>query len=106
MVVAANPADPTGDEVSVARILVLHEHAIPSEDRRRAVAFGNLTVLEVDFRKDAEAAHYPRDGIPVHFNEAFRLRKDGFLCADHRRHAGLLSPCRSGSYPVVSLVPR
>ena len=42
MVVAADPADPAGDEMGVARILALHEDAVAAEDRRGAVTLGDL----------------------------------------------------------------
>ena len=53
VVVAADPADPAGDEVRVARILALHEDAVAAEDRRRAVALGDGLLLEVDLGVDA-----------------------------------------------------
>ncbi len=41
VVVAADAADATRDEVGVARVLALHEDAVATEDRRRAVALGH-----------------------------------------------------------------
>ena len=69
VVVAADAADPAGDEVRVARILALHEKAVATEDRRRAVALGDGVVREVDLRVDAEAADDAGDGIPGHLHE-------------------------------------
>ena len=42
VVVAADAADAAGDEVGVARVLALHEDAVAAEDRRGAVALGDL----------------------------------------------------------------
>src|SRR5262249_39556112 len=78
MIVAADAADATRDEVRVARILPLHEHAVAAEHRRRAVAFRDFTVLEVYFRIDAEVADDPRDRIPVHLDEVAFLGAYGF----------------------------
>ena len=68
MVVAADPADARRDEVSVARILALHEDRIAAKDRRRAMALGNFARVDVDLRIDAEAADDPRDRIPRHLD--------------------------------------
>jgi hypothetical protein len=64
MVVAADVADPAGDEVGVAWMLALHEDAVAAEDRRRAVVLANLFVLEVDRCVDPEAAHNAGDRVP------------------------------------------
>ena len=69
VVVAADAADAAGDEVRVARVLALHEDAVAAEDRRRAVALGDLAVLEVDLGVDAQAADDPGDRIPVHLDQ-------------------------------------
>src|SRR5262249_4082958 len=74
VIVAANPADAARNEMRVAGIFVFHEHAVAAENRGRAVTFGHLFVLEIDFREDAEAADDASDRIPAHFDEAFRLR--------------------------------
>ena len=66
VVVAADAADTAGDEVGVARVLALHEDAVAAEDRRGAVALGDLPVGEVDLGVDAEAAHDPGDRVPGH----------------------------------------
>ena len=70
VVVAADPADPAGDEVRVARVLALHEDRVAAEDRRGAVALGDLLLPEVDLRVDAEAADDPGDRVPGHLDEA------------------------------------
>src|SRR4029077_850116 len=70
VVVTADAADTAGDEVRVARGLALHEDAVTTEDRRRAVALDDLLLAEVDLRVDAQAAHDPGDGIPVHLHNA------------------------------------
>src|SRR5215831_5587822 len=106
VVVAANPADAAGNEVRIARVLVFHEYAVTAEYGRRAVALSYMLVLEIDLRKDAEAADDPRDRVPVHLDETFGLRKDGFPGCDHRGHDGLLRLSVAGSYPVVNRVPR
>ena len=69
VVVAADAADAAGDEMGVARIFALHEDAVAAEDRRGAVALGDLAVLEIDLGVDAEAADDPGDRIPVHLDE-------------------------------------
>ena len=69
VVVAADSADATGDEVRVARILALHEDRVAAEDRRGAVALDDLSVVEVDLGVDAEAADDAGDGIPRHFHQ-------------------------------------
>ena len=45
MVVAADAADAAGDEMSVARILALHEDAVAAEDRRGAMALSTTFTL-------------------------------------------------------------
>ena len=69
VVIAADPADPAGDEMGVARILALHENAVSAEDRRRAVALRHLAIVEIDLGVNAEAADDPRDRIPVHLHQ-------------------------------------
>src|SRR5215472_6185917 len=69
VVVTADPADPAGDEVRVARVLALHEDAVAAEDRRGAVALGDRLGLEVDLGVDTQAAYDPRDGIPRHLGQ-------------------------------------
>ena len=73
VVVAADAADATGDEVGVAGILPFHEHAIAAEYGRRAIALRDLLVGEVDLGVDAEAADNPGDGVPGHFNQFARF---------------------------------
>ncbi len=74
VVVAADAADAAGDEVGIARILALHEDAVAAEDGRRAVALRHAAILEVDLGIDAEAAHDPRDRVPVHLDKLARRR--------------------------------
>ena len=69
VVVAADSADPAGDEVRIARIFALHEDAIAAEDGGGAVAFGHLAIFEVDLGEDAQAAHDPGNRIPVHLHQ-------------------------------------
>ena len=90
VVVAADPADPAGDEVRVARVLALHEDAVAAEDRRRAVALGDVLLLEVDLGVDAEAADDAGDRVPRHLGEV-GLRS---AVVGHRCHR---SPVPSGS---------
>ena len=73
VVIAANPADPAGDEVGVARVLALHEYAVTAEDRRSAVALGDSPVGKVDLGVDAEAADDPGDRVPRHLDQMRRL---------------------------------
>ena len=70
VVVAADAADAAGDEVGVARVLALHEDAVAAEDRRRAVALGDLALAEVDLGVDPEAADDAGDRVPRHLDEA------------------------------------
>ena len=75
VVVAADPADPAGDEVRVARVLALHEDRVAAEDRRRAVALGDRRSAEVDLRVDPEAADDAGDRVPRHLDEAGSSRR-------------------------------
>ena len=86
VVVAADAADPAGDEVGVARVLALHEDAVAAEDRRGAVAFGDLPVGEVDLGVDAQAAHDPGDRIPRHFDKLPGIGPRGSFRSGHGRH--------------------
>ena len=70
VVIAADAANPAGDEMSVARVLALHEDAIAAEDRRGAMALDDLPIGEVDLGIDAQAADDPRDRIPRHLLDA------------------------------------
>src|ERR1700716_2186748 len=81
VVVAADPADPAGDEVGVAGVLALHEDAVAAEDRRGAVALDDLALGEVDLGVDAQAAHDPRDRVPRHLHQAVCLL--GSCCGRH-----------------------
>ena len=74
VVVAADPADPAGDEVRVARVLALHEDRVPAEDRRGAVTLLDDLLLEVDLRVDAEAADDASDRIPRHLDDVAAAR--------------------------------
>src|SRR5581483_3714605 len=85
MVVTTDAADAAGDEVRVPRVLALHEDAVATEDRRGAVALDDPLLLEVDLGIDAQAAHDPRDGIPVHLDDA------GVLGSSHRLSLSLLA---------------
>ena len=69
VVVAADAADPAGDEVGVARVFALHEDAVAAEDRRGAVALGDLAVGEIDLGVDAQAADDPGDRVPGHLDQ-------------------------------------
>ena len=84
VVVAADAADPAGDEVGVARVLALHEDAVAAEDRRGAVALGDLPVGEVDLGVDAQAAHDPGDRVPRHLDE-LALARRGLFARDESR---------------------
>ncbi len=82
VVVAANAADPTGNEVGVARILALHEEAVAAEDRRSAVAFGHLALAEIDLGVDPEAADDARDRVPCHLDQTVLVLRE--LLGGHR----------------------
>ena len=68
VVIAADAANPAGDEMGITRILVLHENAVAAEDGGGAVALGDDLVREIDLRVDAEAADDARDRVPRHFS--------------------------------------
>jgi hypothetical protein len=69
MVVPANPANTAGDEVGVARILPLHENAIATKNRRRAIAFRYAPIIKIDLREDSEASYDPGDWVPIHVHQ-------------------------------------
>jgi hypothetical protein len=79
VVVAADAADTARDEVRVARVLALHEHAVAAEDRRRRLARDDLAVVEVDLRVEAEVPDDPRDRVPRHVDDVSGLRLDSLL---------------------------
>ena len=106
VVVAADPADPAGDEVRVAGVLALHEDAVAAEDRGGAVALRDPLGLEVDLGVDAEAADDPGDRVPGHLGELGLLGRLGFVF--YGRHqittssgsrCGVRSPSRATSVP-------
>ena len=68
MIIAANTADSAGNKMRVARIFPFHENAIATKDGGRAVTLGDLPVGKIDFCVDAETAHNPGDGIPIHLH--------------------------------------
>src|SRR5207302_6027424 len=85
VVVAADPADPAGDEVRVAGIFALHEDTVAAEDRRGAVALRDPLGLEVNLGVNAKAADDPGDGIPGHLGELGLVgRGDFFFYGGHR----------------------
>ena len=59
MVIAADSANAAGDEVRVPRILALHENAVPAKDGRGAMTLGDLAIIEVNLRKNSQAADDP-----------------------------------------------
>ena len=69
VVVAADPANSAGDEMSITRVFALHENAVPAKNGGGAVALRNLFVLKIDLGEDAQAAHNTGDGVPTHFYE-------------------------------------
>jgi hypothetical protein len=74
VIVTADAADTTGDEVGVTRIDPLHEDVETAEDHRRAVTLQHLSVREINLRVDSQAAHDPRDRIPGHLLDHHLLR--------------------------------
>ena len=86
VVVAADAADPAGDEVGVARVLALHEDRVAAEDRAGAVALGDLHVAEVDLGVDPERPDDPGDRVPRHLREALRVGGDLAGAGNGRRH--------------------
>ena len=83
VVVPADPADAAGDEPGVARVLALHEHRVAAEQRRRAVAFGDDPVGEVDLRVDAEVPDDAGDRVPGHLHDLRGLTARSPACG-HR----------------------
>ena len=83
VVVAADAADAAGDEVRVARVLALHEHAVAPEERGGALALRHFAVVEVYLRVDPEVADDARDGVPRHLHEVSGFWSN-FLSDSHR----------------------
>ncbi len=79
MVIAANSANATGNEMRVARVLALHENAVAAENRRGAVAFGHAAVFKVDLGENSQAPYDPGDRIPIHLHQISRLRGGFFV---------------------------
>jgi hypothetical protein len=79
VIIAADSADATGDEMSVAWILTLHKNAVAAEDRGGAVTLGHLTVLKVDLGENSQATHNPGDRIPIHLHQISRPRGSLFI---------------------------
>jgi hypothetical protein len=69
VIIATNSANSAGYEMGVARVLVLHENAVTSEDGGRAVALDHLAVREVDLGKDSQTSDNSSDGIPGHLHD-------------------------------------
>jgi hypothetical protein len=82
VVVAADAADAAGDEVRVARVLALHEHAVAAEQRRGAVALDHLAVVEIYLGVDAQVADDARDRVPRHLHDVSGFGRD-FLSDSH-----------------------
>ncbi len=78
MIVAANAANAAGDEMSVTRVLVLHENAVAAENGRGAMALDDLLFFKVNFGIDAQAPDDAGDGIPGHFDGLTGLA--GVIC--------------------------
>ncbi len=68
MVVATDPADSAGNEVGIARIFVLHEDAVASENRGGAVALDDFSVREVNLGEDPQAPNDSGDRVPGHLH--------------------------------------
>ena len=76
VIVAADSADATRDEMRVARILALHEDAVAAEYRRGAITLRDLLLAKVDLGINSEAADDSGDRIPIHLDQAIgRLRR-------------------------------
>ena len=73
VIVAADAADAAGNEVGVTGIFALHEDAVAAKDRRRAVAFGNFAIREIDFGVNAETSHDASDRVPIHVDQSPRF---------------------------------
>jgi hypothetical protein len=69
VVIAADAANATRDEVGIAGILPLHEHAIATEDRRSAIALGHAAISEVDLGVDTQAADDAGHRVPRHLDQ-------------------------------------
>src|SRR5690606_20373641 len=97
VVVAADAADPAGDEVRVPRVLAAHEHAVPAEHRRGALTLDDLAVLEVDLGIDPEVPDDPGDRVPGHLNELPSLLLGPGALGPHGHFRVPLSPSRRAS---------
>ncbi len=73
VIVAADAANPAGDEMGVTWVLALHEDAVAAKDRRRAAAFHDLAIGEINRGMDAQAADDAGDGVPGHVHEVVFL---------------------------------
>jgi hypothetical protein len=69
MIVAANAADPTADEMRVAGILPFHEDAVSPENGGCAVTLDHFAAVEIDFCVYTETTDHARDRIPRHLDE-------------------------------------
>ena len=91
VVVAADAADAAGDEMGIPRVFALHENAVAAKDGGCAVALGDFAICEVDLGEDAEAAHDPRNRIPVHLHQVALLLVDLRYRLRISRHGMILS---------------
>jgi hypothetical protein len=76
VVVPADAADAARDEVRVARVLALHEHAVAAENGGCALALHHLAVVEVYLRVDPEVPDYAGDRVPRHLREVPGFRRN------------------------------
>jgi hypothetical protein len=65
VIVTANAADSTRNEMRIPRIFALHKDAVSTEDRGRTLALLDDAIVEVDLGVDAEVADDPRDRIDM-----------------------------------------
>src|SRR3984893_16048493 len=89
VVVAADPTDAASDEMSVARVLTLHENAVAAENRRRRMALADNTISEINLGVEAETADDTRDRVPIHFNDLRWLSDRTYFRCYCRNHVCL-----------------
>src|SRR3984885_744494 len=88
VVIAADTADSTGDEVGVARVFPLHENAVATEDGRCGMALRDAASAKVNLREDPEAAHNSGNRVPIHLDEVLFPGRSVLQSASNCSHLG------------------
>ena len=69
MVISADAANATGDEVRVPRVFASHEDAVAAKDGRGAITFDDFAVVEINLSENSETPDDSGDRVPVHFHK-------------------------------------